>query len=60
MDLDDVRQSPRDAGRIELIVRRPEIGQRDIVDEFRQRHTSLDHQKFSSTASWSFVLNHDP
>lgn len=35
MDLDHVRQSPRDAGRIELIVRRPEIGQREIVDEGR-------------------------
>jgi hypothetical protein len=32
-DLDHVRQSPRDTGRIELIVRRPEIGQREIISE---------------------------
>jgi hypothetical protein len=39
MDLDSVRQSPRDTGRIELIVRRPEIGQRELVNE---AHLDLD------------------
>jgi hypothetical protein len=33
MDLGHVRQSPRDTGRIELIVRRPDRGQRVVVDE---------------------------
>ncbi len=33
MDLDHVRQSPRDTGRIELIVKRPEPGQRELVSE---------------------------
>src|SRR6478672_11543899 len=33
MDLDHVRQSPRDTGSIELIVRRPEIGQRELIHE---------------------------
>jgi hypothetical protein len=31
--LDRIRQSPRDAGRIELIVRRPRTGEREIVTE---------------------------
>jgi hypothetical protein len=29
--LDDIRQSPRDVGKIEMIVRRPEPGERDVV-----------------------------
>jgi hypothetical protein len=33
LDLGHVRQSPRDTGRIELIVRRPDRGQRELVDE---------------------------
>lgn len=32
-DLEHVRQSPRDTGRVELIVRRPDPGQREIVTE---------------------------
>ena len=31
--LDEVRRSPRDEGRLELIVRRPRVGGRDVVDE---------------------------
>ena len=31
--LEDVRQSPCDAGVLELIVRRPAIGERDVVEE---------------------------
>jgi hypothetical protein len=31
--LDQVRQSPRDGGRVELIVRRPRTGEREIVPE---------------------------
>lgn len=31
--LDHIRASPRDAGRIELIVRRPSPGEREVVDE---------------------------
>ena len=30
--LDEIRQAPRDGGRLELIVRRPQVGQREIVD----------------------------
>ena len=30
--LGEVRQAPRDGGRLELIVRRPQVGQREIVD----------------------------
>ncbi len=30
--LDDVRRSPRDAGRIEMIVRRPSAGEREVLD----------------------------
>jgi MOSC domain-containing protein YiiM len=30
--LDEVRQAPRDGGRLELIVRRPQVGRREIVD----------------------------
>lgn len=33
MDLDHVRQSPRDVGRIEMLVKRPDIGQREVVTE---------------------------
>lgn len=31
--LDDVRESPRDAGTVELIVRRPAIDEREVLDE---------------------------
>lgn len=31
--LDHVRQSPKDGGSLELIVRRPEIGEREVLDE---------------------------
>jgi hypothetical protein len=31
--LDDIRRSPRDEGRLHLIVRRPEVGARDVLDE---------------------------
>jgi hypothetical protein len=30
--LDDVRSSPKDEGRLQLIVRRPEVGAREVVD----------------------------
>lgn len=33
--LADVRRSPRDAGRLELIVRRPAVGAREVLDEAR-------------------------
>lgn len=33
MDLDHVRQSPRDVGRVEMIIRRPDPGQREIISE---------------------------
>ena len=31
--LDDIRQSPSDAGEVKLIVRRPGVGQREILEE---------------------------
>lgn len=31
--MDEIRQSPQDSGVIEMIVRRPEIGERDIVQQ---------------------------
>jgi hypothetical protein len=31
--LDDIRRSPRDEGRLELVVRRPAEGARDVLDE---------------------------
>jgi hypothetical protein len=31
--LDEIRQSPRDGGRLDLIVRRPAIGMREIIEE---------------------------
>ena len=31
--LDEIRQAPRDHGRIELLARRPRLGERDILDE---------------------------
>jgi hypothetical protein len=31
--LDNIRQSPKSEGRLELIVRRPEVGRRDILQE---------------------------
>ena len=31
--LDDIRRSPRDEGRVELIVRRPAEGERDVLEE---------------------------
>ena len=31
--LDDIRQSPRDEGRLEMIVRRPQVGARDVLEE---------------------------
>jgi hypothetical protein len=30
--LDEIRRSPRDHGRVELIVRRPEVGEREVLD----------------------------
>ena len=33
MDLAEVRQSPRDAGPVELIVRRPAVEEREVVEE---------------------------
>jgi hypothetical protein len=33
--LDDIRSSPADVGRVELIVRRPAVGERDLVTEAR-------------------------
>jgi hypothetical protein len=30
--IDDIRRSPRDAGRLELIVRRPAVGEREVLD----------------------------
>ena len=33
MTVDDVRSSPRDRGRVELITRRPEVDVREVVDE---------------------------
>ena len=33
--LDDVRTSPKDEGVLQLIVRRPERGERELVDEGR-------------------------
>jgi hypothetical protein len=31
--LDDIRQSPKDEGALRLIVRRPQVGQREVLDE---------------------------
>ncbi|MEX2270655.1 MAG: hypothetical protein WD690_04260 [Vicinamibacterales bacterium] len=31
--LDDIRQSPKDAGELKLIVRRPGVGHREVLDE---------------------------
>jgi hypothetical protein len=31
--LDDVRRSPKDGGRVELIVRRPAVGERELLEE---------------------------
>ena len=31
--LDDIRQSPKDEGALQLIVRRPQVGQREVLDE---------------------------
>jgi len=31
--LDEIRRSPQDTGRLELIVRRPEEGEREVIDE---------------------------
>ena len=33
MDLDNVRESPADNGRVELIVRRPEVEAREVLEE---------------------------
>jgi hypothetical protein len=33
MNLEAVRQSPRDIGRVELIVRRPAVEQREVIEE---------------------------
>ena len=33
--LDHIRRSPSDVGRVELIVRRPEVDQREVLDEAR-------------------------
>ena len=33
MDLDSVRRSPADAGRVELIARRPEVDAREVLEE---------------------------
>jgi len=30
--LDTIRQAPKDGGRLELIVRRPSVGERDVID----------------------------
>ncbi|HTV00953.1 MAG TPA: MOSC domain-containing protein [Luteitalea sp.] len=31
--LDDIRQSPRNVGRLDLIVRRPQVGEREVLEE---------------------------
>jgi hypothetical protein len=31
--LDEIRQSPKDAGEVKLIVRRPKVGHREVLDE---------------------------
>ena len=31
--LDDIRQSPRDEGALQLIVRRPQVGEREVLEE---------------------------
>ena len=31
--LDEIRQSPQDSGRVEMIVRRPEPGEREVVSQ---------------------------
>jgi hypothetical protein len=33
MDLEQVRQSPRDVGRVEMLVRRPAPAEREVIDE---------------------------
>ena len=38
--LDEIRQSPRDAGRVELIVRRPRVDEREVLTEARLDLTS--------------------
>jgi len=47
--LDEIRQSPKDQGIVELIVRRPQIGQREVLEE-----AELDLQRGLVGDSWTF------
>lgn len=47
--LDEIRRSPKDQGIVELIVRRPQIGEREVLEE-----ADLDLQRGLIGDSWSF------
>jgi hypothetical protein len=53
--LDEVRRSPTDDGVLEMIVRRPQVGEREVVDEAR-----LDPQVGLVGDSWSIRRDPDP
>jgi MOSC domain-containing protein YiiM len=53
--LDEIRRSPRDEGILEIIVRRPRVGEREMVDE-----AALDAEAGLVGDSWSTRRDPDP